>query len=324
MTHGIHHVTAIAGPARRNVDFYIRTLGLRMVKKTVNFDDPSTYHFYYGDETGQPGTILTFFPWEHVAASRLGVGETQETLFRVPEVSIGYWTHRFIEKGVAHEPVDKRFGETVLSFKDLDGMRLALVAVPGAENEPAWSSGEVPDEHAIRGFHSVSLLLRDAAPTGAILTDVFGFSEAGREGSTVRFKADGTAIGGIVDIRVAGDFLRGRQGGGSVHHMAFRAPDDEAEFAMMKKLAENHDIRTTDQKDRNYFRSLYFREPGGVLFEIATDIPGFTIDEPVSSLGTSLKLRLNTNRGARTSRRCCPPSPRSGSNAIDGVVRQCS
>ncbi len=290
MTHGIHHVTAIAGPARRNVDFYIRTLGLRMVKKTVNFDDPSTYHFYYGDETGQPGTILTFFPWEHVAAGRLGVGETQETLFRVPEVSIGYWTHRFIEKGVAHEPVDKRFGETVLSFKDLDGMRLALVAVPGAENEPAWSSGEVPDEHAIRGFHSVSLLLRDAAPTGAILTDVFGFSEAGREGSTVRFKADGTAIGGIVDIRVAGDFLRGRQGGGSVHHMAFRAPDDEAEFAMMKKLAENHDIRTTDQKDRNYFRSLYFREPGGVLFEIATDIPGFTIDEPVSSLGTSLKL----------------------------------
>jgi glyoxalase family protein len=290
MTHGIHHVTAIAGPARRNVDFYIRTLGLRMVKKTVNFDDPSTYHFYYGDETGQPGTILTFFPGEHVAASRLGVGETQETLFRVPEVSIGYWTHRFIEKGVAHEPVDKRFGETVLSFKDLDGMRLALVAVPGAENEPAWSSGEVPDEHAIRGFHSVSLLLRDAAPTGAILTDVFGFSEAGREGSTVRFKADGTAIGGIVDIRVAGDFLRGRQGGGSVHHMAFRAPDDEAEFAMMKKLAENHNIRTTDQKDRNYFRSLYFREPGGVLFEIATDIPGFTIDEPVSSLGTSLKL----------------------------------
>ena len=287
---GIHHVTAISGPARRNVDFYTRTLGLRLVKKTVNFDDPGTYHFYYGDETGQPGTILTFFPWEHVAPGRLGVGETQETTFRVPETSVGYWTHRFVERGVAHEAVEKRFGETVLSFRDPDGMRLALVAVRGIETEPAWNRGEVPGEHAIRGFHGVSLLLREVAPTGVILTDVFGFSEIGREGPTVRFKADGTEIGGIVDIRVAGDFLRSRQGGGSVHHIAFRAADDEAEFAMMRKLAENHGIRTTDQKDRNYFRSLYFREPGGVLFEIATDIPGFAVDEPVSSLGQSLKL----------------------------------
>jgi glyoxalase family protein len=290
MTYGIHHVTAIAGSARRNLDFYTRTLGLRFVKKTVNFDDPSTYHFYYGDEIGQPGTILTFFPWEHVAPGELGVGETQETIFRVPEGSMGYWAHRFLEKGVTHEAIAKRFGETVLLFKDPDGMRLALVAVLGIESEPAWSGGDVPAEHAIRGFHSVSLLLHEAEPTGAILTDVFGFSEIGREGSRVRFKADATEIGGIVDIRVAGDFLRGRQGGGSVHHIAFRAADDETEFAMMRKLAENHGIRTTDQKDRNYFRSLYFREPGGVLFEIATDIPGFAIDEPVSSLGKSLKL----------------------------------
>jgi glyoxalase family protein len=287
---GIHHVTAISGPAPRNVGFYAHTLGLRLVKKTVNFDDPGTYHFYYGDETGQPGTILTFFPWEHVAPGRLGVGETQETVFRVPEGAIGYWAHRFVEKGVAHKAIEKRFGETVLSFEDPDGMRLALVAVPGIENEPAWSGGEVPAEHAIRGFHSVSLLLREAAPTGGILTDVFGFYEVGREGSTVRFKAAGTDIGGIVDVRVAGDFLRGRQGGGSVHHIAFRAANDEAQFAMMKRLAENHGIRTTEQKDRNYFRSLYFREPGGVLFEIATDIPGFSIDEPVASLGQALKL----------------------------------
>lgn len=163
-------------------------------------------------------------------------------------------------------------------------------AVPGIESEPAWSDDGAPAEHAIRGFHSISLLLRDAAPTGAILTDVFGFSENAREDSTVRFKADGTEIGGIVDIRVAGDFLHGRQGAGSVHHIAFRAADDEAEFAMMKKLAENHGIHTTDQKDRNYFRSLYFREPGGVLFEIATDIPGFAVDEPLAALGQSLKL----------------------------------
>lgn len=287
---GIHHVTAISGPAGRNVDFYVRTLGLRLVKKTVNFDDPSTYHLYYGDETGQPGTILTFFPWEHVAPGRVGVGETQETVFRVPEGSIGYWVHRFIEKGVPHEAVTKRFGETVLSFKDPDGMRLALVAVPGIGDEPAWDGGDVAVQHAIRGFHSVSLLLREAAPTGAILTDVFGFSEVGKEGSTIRFKADGTQIGGIVDIRVAGDFLAGRQGGGSVHHIAFRAADDEAEFEMKRMLAENHGIRTTDQMDRNYFRSLYFREPGGVLFEIATDIPGFAVDEPAASLGQSLKL----------------------------------
>ena len=287
---GIHHVTAIAGPASRNVDFYTRTLGLRLVKKTVNFDDPGTYHFYYGDETGRPGTVLTFFPWAHVARGRLGIGETQETLFRVPVGAIGYWTHRFIAKGVAHRAIEKRFGESVLSFEDADGTRLALVGVPGSESDPAWSGGEVPAEHAIRGFHSVSLLLREAGPTAAILTDVFGFAEVGRAESTVRFKAEGTEVGGIVDIRIAGDFLRGRQGGGSVHHIAFRAADDEAAFALQRKLAENHGIRTTDQKDRKYFRSLYFREPGGVLFEIATDIPGFAIDEPIAALGTSLRL----------------------------------
>jgi len=290
MTWGIHHVTAISGSAHRNLEFYTRALGLRLVKKTVNFDDPATYHFYYGDESGQPGTILTFFPWEHAASGRLGVGETQETLFRVPEGSLGYWTHRFVENGVTHGGVEKRFGETALPFKDPHGMRLALVAVPGIESELAWGGGDVPVEQAIRGLHSVNLLLREAAPTAAILTDVFGFIEVGREDSNVRFKVGGTEIGGIVDIRVAGDFLRGRQGAGSVHHIAFRAADDETEFAMMNKLAENHGIRTTDQKDRNYFRSLYFREPGGVLFEIATDIPGFAIDEPVASLGKSLKL----------------------------------
>jgi glyoxalase family protein len=287
---GIHHVTAIGGPARRNLDFYTKALGLRLVKKTVNFDDPGTYHFYYGDEVGRPGTILTFFPWEHVAPGRLGIGETQETVFRVPEGAIGYWTHRFVEKGVAHQTLEKRFGETVLSFKDPDGMRLALVGQPGIEAEPAWTTGEIPAEYAIRGFHSVSLLLNDAAPTGAILTDVLGFAEAAREGNLVRYKVGNTAVGGIVDIRVAGDFLPARMGGGSVHHVAFRAADDAAQAAMVRKLAENHGIRTTEQKDRNYFRSVYFREPGHVLFEIATDEPGFAADEPVASLGEALKL----------------------------------
>ncbi|MEP9376293.1 ring-cleaving dioxygenase [Aquabacter sp. CN5-332] len=289
MTHGIHHVTAISGPARRNVEFYLDTLGLRLVKKTVNFDDPGTYHLYYGDEAGQPGSILTFFPWEHVAPGRLGVGETQETTFRVPAGSIGYWTQRLVEKGVKHSTPVRRFGETVLAFTDPDGMRLALVGVPGADAEPAWSVGDIPAEHAIRGFHGVSLLVKETAPTGAILTDVLGFTEAGTEGAYVRFRS-GAPMGGFVDLRVAGDFLRGRQGGGSVHHVAFRAADDAAEAEMVRKLQENHGIRTTEQKDRNYFRSVYFREPNGVLFEIATDIPGFAVDEPAATLGEALKL----------------------------------
>jgi len=287
---GIHHVTAIAGSTHRNLDFYSRTLGLRLVKKTVNFDDPTTYHLYYGDETGQPGSILTFFPWEHAAPGRLGIGETQETVLRVPEGAIGYWTHRFIEKGVRHEAPEKRFGQTVLPFRDPDGMRLALAATSGIEGEPAWTAGEIPAEHAIRGFQGISLLLESGEPTGAILTDVLGFTNAGQEGSVTRFKAGDTAIGGIVDIRSAGGFLPARMGTGSVHHVAFRAADDQAQAEMVRKLRENHGIETTEQKDRNYFRSVYFREPGGILFEIATDEPGFAVDEPVAFLGRGLKL----------------------------------
>ena len=287
---GIHHVTAIAGPARRNLEFYTQALGMRLVKRTVNFDDPGTYHLYYGDEAGAPGTILTFFPWAHVAPGRLGVGETQETMLRVPESAIGYWTHRLIELGVPHETPVKRFGETVLPFKDPDGMRLALVGVAGIEVTPGWSGNGIAAENAIRGFHGVSLLLEDAGPTAAILTDVLGFAEAGREGSRIRFRAEGNEIGGIVDIYAAGGFLPARMGAGSVHHIAFRAENNQAQGAMAAKLAENHRIRATEQVDRNYFRSVYFREPGGILFEIATDEPGFAVDEAAAELGRSLKL----------------------------------
>jgi glyoxalase family protein len=287
---GIHHVTAIAGNALRNFNFYTRTMGLRFVKKTVNFDDPGTYHFYYGDESGQPGTILTFFPWEHAAAGRGGVGQTHQTSFRVPARSIGYWTHRFIENGIAHEALEKRFGESVLSFTDPDGMSLALVGVAGAENEAGWSNGDVPAEHAIRGFHGVTLLLENAAKTAAILTDVFGFKEAGREGSIIRFHAPDNTRGSFVDIYEAKGFLPGRTGRGSVHHIAFRATGDAEQADMARKLVEAHGLHPTEQKDRNYFRSIYFREPGGILFEIATDDPGFAVDEPVASLGDDLKL----------------------------------
>jgi glyoxalase family protein len=287
---GLHHVTAIAGKALQNFDFYIRVLGLRFVKRTVNFDDPTTYHFYYGDETGRPGTILTFFPWEHAAKGRGGVGQTHQTAFRVPSSSLGYWTQRFIEKGVAFEPLEKRFGDSVLAFSDPDGMSLALVGVADAENEAAWSNGDIPAEHAIRGFHGVTLLLDDAARTGAILTDVFGFKEIAREGSVIRYRASEAEAGNIVDIYEAKGFLPGRQGRGSVHHIAFRAADDAEQAEMARKLVTRHGMHPTEQRDRNYFRSVYFREPGGVLFEIATDIPGFAVDEPVESLGQALKL----------------------------------
>ncbi len=290
MASGIHHVTSIAGAPRRNVDFYTKTLGLRLVKKTVNFDDPHTYHFYYGDRAGHPGTILTFFPWEHAAPGQLGIGETQETVFAVPEASIGYWTQRFVEKSVSHERPMKRFGETVLSFRDPDGTRLAVAGVKGVESKPGWTDGGVPDEHAIRGLHSVSLLLAQIEPTARILTDVFGFAPGGSEDTTTRYRASGFDLGGIVDLRGAGEFLRARQGAGSVHHIAFRAADDSAQSAMVIKLQQDFGLRTTEQKDRNYFRSVYFREPGGVLFEIATDPPGFAIDEPADKLGEALKL----------------------------------
>ncbi|WP_439599142.1 ring-cleaving dioxygenase [Falsiroseomonas sp.] len=294
---GLHHVTAIAGRAQDNLDFYTRTLGLRLVKKTVNFDDPGAYHLYYGDAAGSPGTILTFFPWEHAAPGRAGAGELQETVFRIPLSAIGFWTSRLQSCGVERA---QHFGETLLRFRDPDGMRLALAGVPGIEAEPAWDNGEVPLEYAIRGFHSVSLMLDRTAATGAILSDVFGFAEVARQGSVTRYQAEGTAIGGIVDLQEVGGFLPARLGRGSVHHLAFRAADDAAEAEMVRKLAANHGLHTTEQKDRNYFRSVYFREPGHVLFEIATDIPGFDVDEPAESLGTMLKLPafLETHRAA--------------------------
>ena len=284
---GIHHVTAIAGDPRRNLDFYTRILGLRLVKKTVNFDDPGTYHLYYGDAAGTPGTILTFFPWAQAAPGRAGAGEVAETMFRIPRSSIGYWTVRLIAQGVERS---ERFGEPMLSFRDPDGLRLALVGAPGAETEPAWDNGEIQAEHAIRGFHGVSLMLGQTALTGAVLSNVFGFAAAGQEGDTTRFRADGTVLGGIVDLRAVGGFLPARLGRGSVHHLAFRAADDAAQAAMVATLARDHGLHATEQKDRDYFRSVYFREPGGVLFEIATDIPGFAVDEDASALGSALKL----------------------------------
>ncbi len=286
---GLHHVTAFSGPAARNVDFYTRVLGLRLVKKTVNFDDPGTYHLYYGDETGRPSTIVTFFPVAHAGPGRVGVGETQETAFRVPRASIGWWTHRLIAQGAGHEALVHVFGEPTLRFRDPDGMMLALVGVDAAADAPAQGTGDVPAEHALRGLHGVTLLLSEADATAEILTDVLGLRERDRDGTSRRYAGTAPA-GALVTLRAVGDFLPGRQGAGSVHHVAFRAMDDAAQAAMADRLAAVHGLGVTEQRDRNYFRSVYFREPGGVLFEIATDQPGFAIDEPVEALGRSLKL----------------------------------
>lgn len=292
---GIHHVTAIAGDPARNVDFYTRVLGLRMVKKTVNYDDPGTYHFYFGDEAGTPGTIITFFPWAHVPRGRSGVGATHETSFRVPEGAIGFWAHRFVDKGVTHELVSRRFGQPVLSFTDPDGTRLALVGVKGAEDEAAWTEGGIAAEHAIRGFHGVTLLLEKGGPTAAVLTDVLGFTKTESEGTVTRYVGTST-VGGVVDIHEAGGFLAERMGTGSVHHVAFRARDDVEQAEMRRKLVEEHRLIVTEQIDRTYFRSLYFRSPGGVLFEIATDQPGFAVDESKETLGESLVLPPHLER----------------------------
>jgi glyoxalase family protein len=280
---------------------------MRFVKKTVNFDDPGTYHFYYGDETGKPGTILTFFPWEHAAPGRKGDGLPEETAFRVPADSIAYWTHRLIEKGVPHKALEKRFGEPVLSFTDPDGMSLALVGVASASNERAWSDGGIPVEHAIRGFHGVTLMLEKAAPTGAILTGVFGFKETGREAHLVRYETGGAEPGTVVTIRETEGFLAGRMGRGSVHHIAFRAVDDAQQAEMAKKLRSDYRLMPTEQVDRNYFRSVYFREPGGILFEIATDQPGFAVDEPLKTLGRALKLPPSLESHRREIEAALPP-----------------
>jgi glyoxalase family protein len=199
-------------------------------------------------------------------------------------------THRLVASGVPQEAIEKRFGEPVIPFTDPHGMRLALVGVAGAESEPGWTDVDIPAEHAIRGFHGVTLMLDSAAATGAILTDVLGFRETGRERSLIRYQAEGDGQGEVVVIREARGFLPGRMGRGSVHHIAFRAKDDDAQAEMAVRLRETHRMPTTEQKDRQYFRSVYFREPGGTIFEIATDQPGFTVDEPLASLGRELKL----------------------------------
>ena len=288
---GIHHVTAIATDPQKNVDFYTRILGLRLVKQTVNFDDPSTYHFYYADELGHPGTILTFFPWPMARRGSRGSGQAVVTSFSVSEGSLGFWTERLSEAGVPSDGVTARFDEEVLTFYDPDGLQLELVAhAEGAEGEP-WSDGSIPLAHAVRGFHGVTLAVRNLEPTARLLTGTMGLAAADARENRFRFEAAPGAVGRRTDILHTPETGRGVIAAGTVHHVAYRVPNDMSQAAWTEKL-HAAGMQVTEVRDRQYFKSIYFREPGGVLFEFATDPPGFTWDEKPAELGTGLKLPL--------------------------------
>jgi glyoxalase family protein len=277
---GFHHVTGIAGPAQPNVDFYTGVLGLRLVKRTVNFDDPGTYHLYYGDALGRPGTILTFFPWERAVPGRVGAGMPSAVALSAPAGSVDAWMGRFADRALDFDAPRERFGDPVLPFMDPDGLTLELVAHDGAEADGPLG------EHGIGGVHSVTLALRNPPTSAWVLTEVFGWEEVGEEDGRLRFGPPG-ATEGFIDL-VPTD-ATGRAAAGTVHHVAFRVRDDAEQEVWRERLREAGLI-ATEVKDRQYFRSIYFREPGGVLFEIATDGPGFTADEDTDALGTALQL----------------------------------
>jgi glyoxalase family protein len=284
---GLHHVTAIASDAQRNLDFYTQVLGLRFVKRTVNFDDPGTYHLYFGDDAGSPGTILTFFPWPRASRGHAGAGEVAQTAFSVPLGSIQYWESRLREQGVLVENIGKHFNEEVLTFPDPDGMKLEIVGHADAGPANASRYADVPDGHAIRGFYGITLLEHDAESTGNFL-NILGFHKVAEEGNRQRYAAEGTALGNHIDLVIDPNASYGRSGAGSVHHIAFRAADDAAQLAWREEIGKHVDV--TPVMDRTYFHSIYFREPGGVLFELATDAPGFAFDEPVETLGEELRI----------------------------------
>lgn len=291
---GIHHVTAIAGDPQANLEFYGGVLGLRLVKRTVNFDDPTTYHFYYGDEHGTPGSILTFFPMPGARRGWQGTGQVALTAFAIPPSALGFWLQRLLERGIAHQgPARRGAGpdaEQVLSFKDPDGLMLEIVAHPGAEARPACGGAPgIAREHALRGFHAVTLWVVEGAPSETLLTGALGFRPVREDDSTRRFVAGDGGPGTIVDLRSTGDFVRGVGGAGTVHHVAWRVTND-AEQLVVRGQVIAAGLHPTPVIDRNYFHSVYFREPGGVLYELATDPPGFAVDEPPERLGETLRL----------------------------------
>jgi glyoxalase family protein len=286
---GLHHITAISGPPQENIDFYTGILGMRLVKKSVNQDDPGTYHLFYADAEGHPGADLTFFPWVHMAPSRMGHGLVVETSLEIPAASLDYWSARLEGYGVALGSVENRFGDRVLPLIDPHGMRVALVepAAPRPRLFTPWDDSAVPLDRQIRGLYSARLWEREAAPTTTFLTGVMGFEHLGTQDGWMRYGFPDAAGG--VDVRETPSERRGAWGVGCVHHLAWRV-DDDAHEAAMRATVEAAGARPTPVIDRFWFKSVYFKEPGGVLFELATDGPGFAIDEDPHHLGESLIL----------------------------------
>jgi glyoxalase family protein len=286
---GLHHITAISGPAQENLDFYAGVLGMRLVKKSVNQDDPGTYHLFYADAAGTPGSDLTFFPWAHMAPPRMGHGLTHEVSLEIPAGSLAYWAERLQKYGTTPSPAETRFGDRVLPLVDPHGLKLALVESGRAIRRTfiPWDGGPVAAERQVRGLYGAQVVERDAALTGGFLMNTLGFKTLGSEGGWTRYGFDD--VPGVVDVREAPDARRGAWGVGSVHHLAWRV-DDEAHQLAIRSRIEAAGPAATPVIDRFWFQSVYFKEPGGVLFELATEGPGFAVDEDPAHLGETLVL----------------------------------
>jgi glyoxalase family protein len=285
---GIHHVTAITADVQRNVDFYVGVLGLRFIKKTVNFDVPDTYHLYFGDRVGTPGTAMTFFGWPHLPWGPQGAGQVLAVSFQVPAGSLDFWRRRLGELGVEAAP-ERRFDTDVLALRDPDGILVELVGEAADDRWVPWPDGPVEAAHQVRGFHSVGLCLREEGPTAGFVTGTLGFREVAREAGRGRYATGAGGPHALLELLERPGTPAGGETTGTVHHVAWRASDDDQQVAWRETLvaAGRH---VTPVIDRKYFHSIYFREPGGVLFEMATDRPGFTVDEPVEALGSGLQL----------------------------------
>lgn len=287
---GIHHISAICGDPQRNLDFYTGLLGLRLVKKTVNFDDPNSYHLYYADARGTPGTIMTFFAWISMppmtyAAGRQGAGQIYATSFAIPTLSGDFWADRLAAAAIDFDGPHRRFDDEVITLHDPDGLPIELVACAPCIDAEYWQASPVPAAHAIRGFSGVALCIEGYDRSAKLLREVMGFEFVGQEGSRFRFRGGSSTI----DLLCLPDTGAGRMGIGVTHHVAFRMESDEEEQQWREVLVA-HGYDPTPVLDRQYFHSVYFREPGGIVFELATDAPGFTVDESIEELGTELKL----------------------------------
>jgi len=285
---GLHHITAIAGPAQQNLDFYTGILGMRLVKKSVNQDDPGTYHLFYADAEGHPGTDLTFFPWNHLAPGRKGTGLSVEVQLAVPAGSLSFWEERLQKYRIKLGNPEVRFGEKALLFRDPDGLEVALVET-GPRPFAPWQGSDVPETQQIRGLHGARLWERSLEPTAHFLTQVLGFEQTGHEQGWTRFSVAGGGSGKFVEIKELPNLPRGQWGTGSIHHLAWSVDDTAHEMAVRSQIL-GAGVSATKQIDRFWFKSVYFNEPGGAVFELATDGPGFAVDEDPAHLGEKLVL----------------------------------